>query len=165
MKPSLLVEYLDQIPEPLSLQNVHLHKFCCQSHWAFKGNVKLLAIPLRAEWHPNSKGIQVRGEAGLDGKQIYHTSSYEVKHRITGWLRLERASGDHCIQFHALSRINWNRMLKVMCSQVLNTSEDRDSAIIGSLLTLICSDHGFWPWVTLTQIFHFSAGVHLSLVP
>lgn len=59
MKPSLLVEYLDQIPESLCMQNVHLHKFCCQNCHTFKGNAHLLAIQFNADGHPCPKGMQV----------------------------------------------------------------------------------------------------------
>lgn len=43
------------------------------------------------------------------------------------WLRLTRTSGDHPVWPHGQSRVNYSRLLRILSSQVWNTSKDGDN--------------------------------------
>lgn len=134
MKPGLPLEYLDLIPEPVFMKNVHLHK-CSQSHWTFKGNSSFLATQLKADGQPWPKGMQI---FSLEGLVMMGNKTKAARVELSGQSQQSKLVevGQNLwkspIQLHTQSR-----MLRTVSSQVLALSKHEDTTI-RSLLTLIC---------------------------
>lgn len=153
MKPSLSLEYIDWIPEPILMKNVHLHK-CCQSHWSFKGNSSLLATQLKAGGHPYPKGMQVFSVERVMGNKTklgcVKLSGQSQKSKV---VEVGENLWKSPTQPHAQSGCWGLWAVRFWLSPKMKTLQPLDPFGFRSVF-----DH-----VTLTRIFHIFGGIDLFL--